>query len=132
VLRNIEAPAGLVDYLSANLDIDIPAKQALLEHRYSGNVRELFNILQRAVTLCEGERITSADLQLEHSALKSDDEPITADPGDKNLDDYMESIERRILENALKDAKYNKTEAARRLGITFRSFRYKLDKYGIE
>jgi two-component system response regulator PilR (NtrC family) len=44
----------------------------------------------------------------------------------------MESIERRILETALKEAKYNKTEAARRLGITFRSFRYKLDKYGID
>jgi len=112
--------------------LDNSAKQALLEHRYSGNVRELFNILQRAVTLCDGETITEGDLQLDHSTLKSDDDPIDADPGDKSLDDYMESIERRILENALKDAKYNKTEAARRLGITFRSFRYKLDKYGIE
>ncbi len=112
--------------------LDDSAKKALLEHRYSGNVRELFNILQRAVTLCDGERIGAGDLQLEHSSLKSDDDPITADPGDKSLDDYMESIERRILENALKEAKYNKTEAARRLGITFRSFRYKLDKYEID
>lgn len=108
------------------------AKKSLLEHQYSGNVRELFNILQRAVTLCDGEKITADDLQLEHSALRTDDDSIAADPGGKSLDDYMESIERRILENALKEAKYNKTEAARRLGITFRSFRYKLDKYGIE
>jgi len=107
------------------------AKRALLEHPYSGNVRELFNILQRAVTLCEGDTITADDLQLQASALDQSSD-VNADPGDKNLDDYMESIERRILENALKEAKYNKTEAARKLGITFRSFRYKLDKYGIE
>ena len=111
--------------------LDDSAKKALLEHSFSGNVRELFNILQRAVTLCDGDRITADDLQLDHTALENNDR-IDADPGDKNLDDYMESIERRILENALKEAKYNKTEAARKLGITFRSFRYKLDKYGID
>jgi len=111
--------------------LDDSAKKALLEHSFSGNVRELFNILQRAVTLCDGDRITADDLQLDHTALESNGQ-IDADPGDSNLDDYMESIERRILENALKEAKYNKTEAARRLGITFRSFRYKLDKYGID
>jgi two-component system response regulator PilR (NtrC family) len=112
--------------------LDDGAKKALLEHPFSGNVRELFNILQRAVTLCEGERIGAEDLQLEHSALERPDDDIPTDPGEKSLDDYMESIEKRILSNALQEAKYNKTEAARRLGITFRSFRYKLDKYGIE
>jgi len=111
--------------------LDDGAKKALLEHSFSGNVRELFNILQRAVTLCDGDQITADDLQLDHTALENSDQ-IEADPGDKNLDDYMESIERRILENALQEAKYNKTEAARKLGITFRSFRYKLDKYGID
>jgi len=111
--------------------LDDSAKKALLEHPFTGNVRELFNILQRAVTLCDGEAITAEDLQLGHSSLDESD-AITADPGDKSLDDYMESIEKRILENALREAKYNKTEAARRLGITFRSFRYKLDKYGID
>ena len=111
--------------------LDDSAKKALLEHSFSGNVRELFNVLQRAVTLCDGERITADDLQLERTALENDD-AIATSPGDKNLDDYMESIERKILENALRDAKYNKTEAARTLGITFRSFRYKLDKYDID
>jgi len=111
--------------------LDDSAKKALLEHSFSGNVRELFNILQRAVTLCDGDKITADDLQLDHTALESNGQ-IDADPGDRNLDDYMESIERRILENALKEAKYNKTEAARKLGITFRSFRYKLDKYEID
>lgn len=111
--------------------LDDSAKKLLLDHPYSGNVRELFNILQRAVTLCDGDTIRAEDLQLDTAVLERPDF-IAANPGDKNLDDYMESIERRILENALKDAKYNKTEAARRLGITFRSFRYKLDKYGID
>ncbi|MDT8449625.1 MAG: sigma-54 dependent transcriptional regulator [Wenzhouxiangellaceae bacterium] len=114
--------------------LDEEAKRALLEHPFSGNVRELFNILQRAVTLCDGDAITADDLQLDHTALETRGDPATAsvDSASGNLDDYMESIEKRILENALKDAKYNKTEAARRLGITFRSFRYKLDKYGID
>ncbi|MDT8408547.1 MAG: sigma-54 dependent transcriptional regulator [Wenzhouxiangellaceae bacterium] len=111
--------------------LDQTAKKALLEHPYSGNVRELFNILQRAVTLCDGNAITSDDLQLQQSDLEAND-AVNTDPGDSTLDDYMEKIEKRILDNALKEAKYNKTEAARRLGITFRSFRYKLDKYGIE
>ncbi len=115
--------------------LDDGAKKALLEHPYSGNVRELFNILQRAVTLCEGDQITVGDLQLEQSSVGASDggqEPSDYSAGDRSLDDYMENIEKRILQNALKDARYNKTEAARRLGITFRSFRYKLDKYEIE
>ncbi len=103
----------------------------LCKHSYSGNVRELFNILQRAVTLCEGDEIQVEDLQLERARLDTSDD-LPTDPGDRSLDDYMENIEKRILENALKDARYNKTEAARRLGITFRSLRYKLDKYGID
>jgi len=113
--------------------LDDSAKKALLEHSFSGNVRELFNVLQRAVTLCDGDSIVEEDLQLDDTALElGGSDEISTDPGDKSLDDYMESIERRILENALKEAKYNKTEAARTLGITFRSFRYKLDKFGID
>ncbi|NKI35790.1 sigma-54-dependent Fis family transcriptional regulator [Wenzhouxiangella sp. XN79A] len=116
-----EAPKGLQP---AALD-------ELCRHQYSGNVRELFNILQRAVTLCDGQTIEVDDLQLQRTRLDDGDD-LPTDPGERSLDDYMENIEKRILENALKDAKYNKTEAARRLGITFRSLRYKLDKYGIE
>jgi two-component system response regulator PilR (NtrC family) len=107
------------------------ALDELCQHQYSGNVRELFNILQRAVTLCDGEHIEVDDLQLQRTNLE-DGQDLPTDPGDRSLDDYIENVEKRILENALKDAKYNKTEAARRLGITFRSLRYKLDKYGID
>jgi two-component system, NtrC family, response regulator PilR len=107
------------------------AMEALQTHRFSGNVRELVNILQRAVTLCEGDEITADDLNLEKSPLPEEGVDVKP-PEDRSLDDYIEDIERRILENALREAKYNKTEAARQLGISFRSLRYKLKKYDID
>ncbi len=107
------------------------AISALRQHAFSGNVRELVNILQRAVTLCEGDQITPDDLSLDGESL-TDDGPIGDRPDDRSLDDYIEDVEKRILENALREAKFNKTEAARQLGITFRSLRYKLKKYDID
>lgn len=107
------------------------AAEALRQHHFSGNVRELVNILQRAVTLCEGDEITVDDLSLDGDTLP-DQGSIGDRPDDRSLDDYIEDVERRILENALREARYNKTEAARQLGITFRSLRYKLKKYGID
>jgi two-component system, NtrC family, response regulator PilR len=107
------------------------ASEALRQHHFSGNVRELVNILQRAVTLCEGDEITVDDLSLDGDTLP-DQGSIGDRPDDRSLDDYIEDVERRILENALREARYNKTEAARQLGITFRSLRYKLKKYGID
>lgn len=112
-------------------ELDECARKALQQHAFSGNVRELVNILQRAVTLCEGDKITADDLSLDGDQSELDMNP-TDRPEDRNLDDHMEEIEKRILESALKDARYNKTEAARQLGITFRSLRYKLKKYGID
>ncbi|NBB92387.1 MAG: response regulator [Gammaproteobacteria bacterium] len=107
------------------------AMDTLQNHKFSGNVRELVNILQRAVTLCEGDEITVEDLNIDQSMLDEDNVEISP-PEDRSLDDYMEDIERRILEKALVEAKYNKTEAARQLGISFRSLRYKLKKYDID
>jgi len=118
------------------------AMEALQHHRYTGNVRELINILQRAVTMCEGNVIQPGDLMLEHVAVH-DALPVTeqapAATGaaaekdeDESLDDYMEGIEKKMLEDALQKARYNKTRAAELLGISFRSFRYKLKKFGIE
>lgn len=106
------------------------AIEALKSHPFSGNVRELINILQRAVTLAEGEIITRNDLSMEAPSQSSDNE--RGRPATRNLDDYIEDIERKILQNALREARYNKTEAARQLGISFRSLRYKLKKYDID
>ncbi|RFF28261.1 MULTISPECIES: sigma-54 dependent transcriptional regulator [unclassified Wenzhouxiangella] len=107
------------------------AMDKLQNHKFSGNVRELVNILQRAVTLCEDDEITVEDLNIEQSVIE-DEEVDVSPPQNRSLDDYMEDIEKRILEKALVDAKYNKTEAARQLGISFRSFRYKIKKYDID
>ncbi len=112
-------------------ELDREAADALRQHFFSGNVRELVNILQRAVTLCEGNEITVDDLSLDSDPMADNQLP-TDYPDDRSLDDYIEDVEKRILENALREARYNKTEAARQLGITFRSLRYKLKKYDID
>jgi two-component system response regulator PilR (NtrC family) len=113
-------------------EISEEAMTALQRHNYTGNVRELINILQRAVTLCEGNVIQPSDLALEHVEVH-ESEPAPSDvEDDQSLDTYMEGIEKKMLEDALKKARYNKTRAAELLGISFRSFRYKLKKFGIE
>ncbi len=109
------------------------AMESLKRHSYTGNVRELINILQRAVTMCEGNVIQPADLLLEHVEIQESASAATGEKSeDESLDSYMEGIEKKMLEDALKKARYNKTRAAELLGISFRSFRYKLKKFGIE
>jgi two-component system response regulator PilR (NtrC family) len=114
-------------------EISAEAMDALKSHHYTGNVRELINILQRAVTMCEGNLIQPADLLLE-SVEVHDSPPVEPVEGgeEQSLDSYMEGIEKKMLEDALKKARYNKTRAAELLGISFRSFRYKLKKFDIE
>jgi two-component system response regulator PilR (NtrC family) len=113
-------------------EISSEAMETLKHHKYTGNVRELINILQRAVTMCDGHIIQPADLLLEHVEVH-DSAPSEAEKqDDQSLDTYIEEIERKMLEDALRNARYNKTRAAELLGISFRSFRYKLKKYGIE
>jgi two-component system response regulator PilR (NtrC family) len=108
------------------------AMETLKRHDYTGNVRELINILQRAVTMCEGNTIQSADLLLEHVEVQESEMETRTKTADQSLDSYMEDIEKKMLEDALKKARYNKTRAAEILGISFRSFRYKLKKFGID
>jgi two-component system response regulator PilR (NtrC family) len=111
---------------------------ALQGHHYTGNVRELVNILQRAVTMCEGRVIEPGDLHLEQVRVHDSAPPpevaamASATDADESLDSYMEGIEKKMLKDALEKARFNKTRAAELLGISFRSFRYKLKKYGIE
>jgi two-component system response regulator PilR (NtrC family) len=114
------------------------ALEALQGHHYTGNVRELVNILQRAVTMCEGNVIGPGDLHLEQVRVHDSAPPpdvaavASATEGDASLDSYMEGIEKKMLKDALEKARFNKTRAAELLGISFRSFRYKLKKYGID
>lgn len=108
------------------------AMHALKQHHYTGNVRELINILQRAVTMCENKTIVVDDLMLEQASIGGSETPTNGRDDDQTLDTYIEDIEKKMLEDALVKARYNKTRAAELLGISFRSFRYKLKKFDID
>jgi len=108
------------------------AMEALKNHHYTGNVRELINILQRAITMCENNAIKVDDLMLEQVSIKESEQSVSDRDEDQTLDTYIEDIEKKMLEDALKKARYNKTRAADLLGISFRSFRYKLKKFDID
>ncbi|MDM4772464.1 sigma-54 dependent transcriptional regulator [Solimonas sp. SE-A11] len=106
--------------------LDAEARKALQAYGFPGNVRELENILERAITLCDGEQITAADLQLRHMPGAE------AGPAGGALEDQMEDIERKAIQEALEKARFNKTKAAELLGMSFRSLRYRIKKLGIE
>jgi two-component system response regulator PilR (NtrC family) len=117
-----------------DLSLDESALQALHQYDFPGNVRELENILERATTLCENNTITLADLQLPAGTTVTQpvQPPMEIATGTVPLDDYMENIEKDALLKALEQTRYNKTAAARLLGITFRALRYRLKKLGLE
>lgn len=110
------------------------SREALLAlHAYSfpGNVRELENILERAVTLCDSDIIRAEDLMLPGSNQINTGE-ITAESGDIPLEPYLDAIEKDAIMKAMEQTRYNKTAAAKLLGITFRALRYKLKKLGLD
>ncbi|MCH8895779.1 MAG: sigma-54-dependent Fis family transcriptional regulator [Proteobacteria bacterium] len=107
--------------------LDSDAESALLAHPFPGNVRELENLLERALTLNSGDTIGTADLQLEPGSAKPNKEP------DRSmLGSQLEGIEREAIVKALEQTRYNKTRAAKLLGITFRALRYRIKKLKIE
>jgi two-component system response regulator PilR (NtrC family) len=105
------------------------AQAALLRYRFPGNVRELENVLERALTLSSGDEIDVLDLQLRDDERTED---MPAADRDAPLGAHLEEIERDAIVAALEQTRYNKTAAARRLGITFRALRYRIKKLGIE
>ncbi len=129
LLRKISSNWG-----TAHLRISKPALQALQGYAFPGNVRELENILERAMTLCDGKTIQVDDLQLPESSSDFT-ETIIIDKSDgmkQGLDPALNDQEREAIVKALEQTRYNKTAAAKLLGISFRALRYRIKKLGIE
>ncbi len=130
--------------LAADLGIVVPtltegAKDKLVSYNYPGNVRELENILERAVALSGDAPIAAEDIMVQQSsaATHQDAESMPGElaavpAGADDLGDQLESVERNAIIRALEETRYNKTAAAKQLGLTLRALRYRIQKLGIE
>ena len=103
---------------------------ALSDYPFNGNIRELENILERALTWMEQGVITESDLMLQ--PVKKAVNTETALTEQQNLEHHLELEERQLIEAALESVRWNKTKAAKKLGISFRALRYRLKKLGID
>jgi two-component system response regulator PilR (NtrC family) len=108
--------------------LDESARHALLSYAFPGNVRELENMLERAVTLCTSGTIADKDLHMRTASAATPAVTVTAG----NLGDQVEDVQRQAIVEALEKTRYNKTAAAKLLGLSFRQLRYRIKKLGIE
>lgn len=136
----------LLAKLCANHNIAIPqiddtTQVYLSKLQFAGNVRELENMLERALAMCDGQIITIDDLGNENESSRysaSHNPEVLAKPTftpdqslELNLSDYLEDIEKRAIVSALNKTNNNKTAAAKLLGVSFRTLRYRLSKLGL-
>lgn len=115
------------------ISIDKEAQELLSQYPFPGNIDELQTVLQRAVSLAENDCIRPQDLRLPQTTAQPNiaaslTQPIVTD----NLQQYLENIEREALRQALEACRWNKTAAAAKLGISFRTMRYRCKKLGLD
>ncbi len=142
------------DYNHKAPGISEEAMEALKQYHFPGNVRELENILERAFTLCEDDVIMVEDLSLssgegslgqlpdftgndetstqDDTAESSEERQASLPEDEDSLESYLEGIEKSVIVDALEATRWNKTAAAKKLGITFRALRYRLKKLELE
>jgi len=109
-----------------------PAALAALEdYPFPGNVRELENVLERALALLSGDQIEVADLHL--AAAPQDDARSsgTVSPDQTPLQEQLDRMEAQVILDALQKTRFNRTAAAKLLGVTFRSLRYRMERLGL-
>jgi two-component system response regulator PilR (NtrC family) len=118
------------------LRLSAEAEKRLCEYDYPGNVRELANVVERAVTLADGPEIVVSDLPPALRGPSAGAPPpaaaVALPESGLDLQAHLDAIERRLIEEALARAGGVKTDAARLLSLTFRSLRYRLAKFGID
>lgn len=124
ILRRLSGPDG-----KRTMRLSEEAKRALADYDFPGNTRELENILERSVALAARDEIQPEDLQLAPPV------GLAAEPGAMNakwpLPEYLDRIEREAILEALEKTRFNRTAAAKLLGITFRALRYRMERLGI-
>lgn len=111
------------------IEISKEAVDLLLKYNYPGNVRELENIIERAVVLCRDNIITKADIPNNVKGFRKEETIVTAD---STLTEQVEALEKKLIFDALDKSEGNQTLAAKMLGLTERNIRYKIQKYGIK
>ena len=125
----IDLANHILSKLDATAELDGSASSALAGYSFPGNVRELENMLERAVTLCTTGKISESDLHMREATGGIDEPPLFTST---DLSNQVEDVQRQAIVDALEKTRYNKTAAAKLLGLSFRQLRYRIKKLGIE
>jgi len=128
--------SAILDKLAGQAKVQRPqleqdALHSLMQYDFPGNVRELENILERAMALCDGQQITMPDLQLTPPEAVEVTPATEGGNGKWPLQEYLDRVEKEAILEALEKTRYNRTAAAKLLGITFRAMRYRMERLGI-